>query len=454
MKAGDAKGGSSGPAGSVMDNPPGETAERRVAFATLGCKVNRADTQRVAEALPGWVRLVPFDERADLYVINTCTVTAVADRQSRQLIARAHRKNPSAPIVVTGCLAELRPEEVSQRAGVIEVVPNGGKPALVSRILDHLPGAPERRAPPDAAATYRYRPREVTRPPLKIQDGCGGECTYCTVAAARGAPLSVPPEEVLGALAAYGAQGCPEVVLAGIDLGSYGQDLSPPGSLAGLIVRAASLAGMPRLRLSSLEVHRVDDALVDTLAAYRHLVCPHLHLPLQSGADPVLARMRRPYDAALFRTRFEALRGAFEGACLGADVIAGFPGESDADHRATVAFVEEMAPAYLHVFPFSPRPGTPAARFGDVVPLAIRKARAAELRALSDRLWLRFREAHEGRETSAVVYFRRTQGRLTAFSEQGIPLVLDGPDDLMGRRVLLRLGQPTEDGMEGGLLLE
>lgn len=424
----------------------------RVAFATLGCKVNRADTQRVMEALPEGVRRVPFDEVADVVVINTCTVTGTADRDSRQLIARAHRRSPAAAILVTGCLADLRPEEVAHREGVVEVVANRDKATLAARILARLPGGGVLREA--AGPTYQYRPWDATRPPLKIQDGCSGRCTYCTVAAARGAPRSLPPEEVLRALAIYGTQGCPEVVLAGIDLGSYGRDLSPPSSLGALLARVVAEDGLPQLRLSSLEVHQVDDALLLALAAARGRVCPHLHLPLQSGAEPVLARMGRPYDPAFFRGRVHGLREALPGVCLGADVIAGFPGEGEADHRTTLALLEELFPAYLHVFPYSPRPGTPAASFPDAVPLATRRARAAELRALSARLWLRFREAQVGRETTAVVLAQRRGGRLSAFTEHGIPVVLDGPDALVGRRIPLELIRVSEAGMEGRPLLE
>ena len=255
------------------------------------------------------------------------------------------------------------------------------------------------------------------------------------------------------ALALYAAQGCPEVVLAGIDLGSYGRDLSPPTTLAALLLQGVAEVGVPLLRLSSVEVHRVDEDLLGALQATQGRVCPQLHLPLQSGADPVLTRMGRPYDRAFFRSRVLGLREALPGVCLGADVIAGFPGEGEADHRATLALLEELSPAYLHVFPYSPRPGTPAASFPDAVPLATRRVRATELRALSARLWLRFREAQVGRETSAVVYTGRQKGWLSAFTELGIPVILEGPDVLMGRRVPLRLGPVTEDGMEGRPLL-
>jgi threonylcarbamoyladenosine tRNA methylthiotransferase MtaB len=430
------------------------SGEVRVAIATLGCKVNRADTLRLEESLPSGVKLVPFRQRAELYVINTCTVTGAADRESRQLIARAHRLNPSAPILVTGCLAELRPEELASRDGVAEVVPNAGKDTLLERILAFLPGLSSSEGPGWSAPSYQYRPREVMRPPLKIQDGCSGRCTYCTVWAARGEPRSLPPEEVHRALARYGEQGCPEVVLSGIDLGSYGLDLAAPTSLAALLLEAAARAPSPMLRLSSLEVHRVDGALLSALVEARGRLCSHLHLPLQSGADPVLGRMRRPYDRQTFSARWRAIGEALPGACLGADVIAGFPGETGADHLATLELLEELAPAYLHVFPFSPRPGTAAELMGEAVSVGLRRDRAAELRSLSDRLWLRFRQAQEGRETTGVVYFRRSRDRLTAFTELGFEASLDGPDELMGKRVRLLLGPVDEDGMEGRLLLE
>ncbi len=417
---------------------------RRVAFATLGCKVNRSDTHRLQEALPAGVTVVPFTAEADLYVVNTCTVTGMADRESRQLIHRAHRRNPEAQIVVTGCLADRAAEEVTL-PGVVAVVPNAGKATLAERLAEWL-ALP---APAPPASRYVYRPRAVTRPPLKIQDGCDGHCTYCAVAAARGQPRSLPPGEVLSALRAYGAQGCPEVVLAGIDLGSYGRDLDPPVPLADLLGQVLAEPTTPRLRLSSIEVLRLEDGLLGQIAAAGPRVCHHLHIPLQSGADPVLRRMGRPYDRAQYAARIEAARRALPGVAIGADVIAGFPGERDADHQATLELLRSLDLAYLHVFPYSPRPGTPAAAFPDAVPSAEIRARAKALRRLSERSWRAYRESLIGTRTRAVVYYKRQQGFLSAFADSGFAVRLEGGDGARGRLVIVRLQGLHGAGMTG-----
>jgi threonylcarbamoyladenosine tRNA methylthiotransferase MtaB len=442
---------------------------KRVAFATLGCKVNRSDTHRLQEALGPEVRVVPFSQRADLYVINTCTVTGVADRESRQLVHRARRRNPAAPIVVTGCLADRDARQVTL-PGVVAVVPNGDKGSLPRRLTGLLADpaeAPASETGPIPAegpvpgssgaspAGYVYRPAEVTRPPLKIQDGCAGGCTYCAVAAARGQPRSLPPDQVLRALERYGRQGCPEVVLAGIDLGSYGLDLEPPTELATLLESYLRERPVPRLRLSSLEVLRLDDRLLETLAAAGEAVCHHLHLPLQSGAAAVLARMGRPYDPATYAERIRAVRRWLPGAAIGADVIAGFPGERPEDHRQTRRLLVKLQLAYLHVFPYSPRPGTPAASFPDALPGPVIRERAAELRRLSAECFRAYRQSRVGRQTRAVVYEKRHQGQPMAHADEGFPVHLaEAPGALRaGQLVTVRLEGLQGAGMEGRLVL-
>lgn len=413
----------------------------RVAFATLGCKVNRADTSLIRDRLPAEVEVVAFGQPADVYVINTCTVTATADRQSRQLVHRAHRANPEAAVIVTGCLADQRPQEVRTLDGVVYVAANAAKPVLAAEVARRVGLAVGSETLP------RYRPEEVTRPPLKIQDGCDGVCTYCAVAAARGHPTSVDPDRVLRQLAGLGRQGCAEVVLAGIDLGAWGRDLDPPRRLAALLQRVRRERPVQRVRLSSIEILHLDDDLLGVMAD-TSLICRHLHLPLQSGADPVLRRMQRPYDATYYAQRVRVAQANLEGVVIGADVIAGFPGERDEDHQRTMALLEELRVAYLHVFPFSPRPSTPAATLTDPTPGPVVRARARELRGLGQRLWRRRRQALQGRETTAVVSTKRLGERFMGFSDQAVPLVLDCDASFARRLVRVELGALTQDGME------
>jgi len=425
----------------------------KIAFATLGCKVNRADTSAIREALPDEVELVAFDQVADVYVINTCTVTATADRQSRQLVHRAHRRNPAAEVIVTGCLAELNPATLRELDGVAAVEPNTAKPRLASMLAARL-GLPTLRSASPPRPEPRYRPQEMTRPPLKIQDGCDGCCTYCTVAAARGRPVSEPLDQVLADLHSLGRQGCPEVVFAGIDLGSYGLELDPPSSLAALLTRFLEERPVGRVRLSSIEILQLTDDLLERIKSGPGAICRHLHLPLQSGADPVLERMRRPYNAHTYASRVRAATAGIADLAVGADVIAGFPGETDEDHRRTLELLANLRLSYLHVFPFSVRPSTPAATMPHQVDGRVIRDRARALRALGEQLWRDFRTAQRGREVVVVVSTKLEQQRLTAFADQAIPVVLDGPARLMGTLARVELCELTAGGMVGRLVTE
>jgi len=417
----------------------------RVAFATLGCRVNRADTSLIRDRLPAEVQVVEFGQWADVYVINTCTVTATADRQSRQLVSRAHRANPSAAVIVTGCLADQRPEEVRSLDGVVYVAANASKPVLAAEVARRV-GLAARDEP-----LPRHHPEKVTRPPLKIQDGCDGVCAYCAVAAARGRPTSMDADRVLARLHGLGEQGCAEVILVGIDLGAWGRDLDPPQRLVALVERILRERPVERVRLSSIEIAHLEDDLLRVMAETPR-ICRQLHLPLQSGADPVLERMRRPYSAATYVERVQKAQALVEGVVIGTDVIAGFPGERDEDHRRTVALLEELGLAYLHVFPFSARPGTPAVSLPDPVPDVVVRTRARELRELADKLWRRCRQSMQGWETTAVVANRRGGEGVAGYSDQAVGLRMDCDASFVGRLVHVKLGALTEDGMEAAVM--
>ncbi len=364
----------------------------RIAVASLGCKVNRADIHALEAVLADApLRFVAADEPADLLLLNTCTVTAAAERDARHLVLQAERRNPPLPVVVTGCHAQTAPAEVATWPGVVAVVGVAERdtlPALLralargERPLATEPAAPDFRFFPEPERFRPLPPRARTRPLLKIQDGCDRRCSYCAVPLARGPSRSAPPDRVLHWLALHGAQGAQEVVLAGVHLGRYGRDLDPATSLAALLTAIEHERPVPRVRLSSLEPEECDDELLAVLAASR-AICPHLHIPLQSGSPDVLRRMGRPADPATFERLVLRVRGFWPAAAIGVDLIVGFPGESDADFEATRALLERTDWTYLHVFPFSARPNTPAAAAPDPVPDAVRRGRAAALRALS-----------------------------------------------------------------------
>jgi threonylcarbamoyladenosine tRNA methylthiotransferase MtaB len=369
--------------------------------------VNRADLDALASALAGRFEVAAEGEPADYVVVNTCTITADADAAARQAIRRAAKDHPGAPIVAAGCYAELAADALAAIPGVAAVVGVRSHTA-VAGVLDRLdagvPGAeaveaaraeaPEWAAAPVALARH-------TRAFLKIQDGCDCQCSYCVVPLARGWSRSLPFEQALAQLGAVAARHR-EVVLTGVHLGAYGKDLDPARTLEDL-VRAAVARGLPaRLRLSSIEPLEAPVALFRDPATAPFL-CEHAHLPLQTASETLLARMRRPYRAAAYARVVEALAEAAPGACLGADVMCGFPGETAEDHAATVALVERLPLAYLHVFPFSPRPGTPAAWYSPSVPLGLVRERVRELLAVSERKWRAFLHGLTGREVEVIV---------------------------------------------------
>jgi threonylcarbamoyladenosine tRNA methylthiotransferase MtaB len=377
--------------------------------------VNRADLDALAAELAGACEVARRGEPADVVVVNTCSVTGDAEATARQAIRRAAREFPGAPIVAAGCHAELAPEELARLPGVAAVV--GARSAAtalaeaVRRVVAPPSPWPSPPAGPGGEGSSGSPPEDLwgaapstpalhTRPILKVQDGCDRRCSYCVVPLARGRSRSMPVDEALRRIALLSARHA-EVVLAGVHLGAYGRDLAPRGSLSELVTGAVR-GGARRLRLSSVEP---DELPLDLLASreVRAALCPHLHLPLQSGSARVLAAMRRPYRPGRFREVVEEIAARIPGACVGTDVIVGFPGETDADHRETVALVESLPLAYLHVFPFSPRRGTPAAEMGDRVPAAVVEERAAALRALSERRWRAFLADQVGRELEVVV---------------------------------------------------
>jgi threonylcarbamoyladenosine tRNA methylthiotransferase MtaB len=427
----------------------------RVAFSTLGCKQNQFETEALKGMLPeGGYAVVPFTEEADLYVINTCTVTAEADADSRQIIRRAVRRNPAARVVVTGCYAQVSPHEVRAIPGVDLVLGNAEKP----QFLLQIEGLAKREIPAMAVGAIGQRrvfdglrvslDSDRTRAYLKVQDGCNYHCAFCIVPAARGPNRSLPPEAVLEELQRLDAAGYPEVVLTAIHLGTYGRDLAPPTSLVALLRRIEGLPLRCRVRLTSLDPHEVTDDLIELLRGSCRL-CRHLHVAVQSGDDGVLRAMRRAYPARRFREAAGRAAAAIPGIAIGGDAIVAFPGETDAAFMNTYRLLEELPIAYFHVFPYSRRPGTAAAARRDQVPPAVRAERGRRLRALVARKTAAFRAGLRGRVADAVVLHRRERegSRLEALTDNYVRAFLDGADALMGRRVPVRLGAPYGPGL-------
>lgn len=378
----------------------------------------------------------PDGAGADILVFNTCTVTASAEAQARQAIREARLANPAARIVVTGCYAQRAPEELARIEGVSLVVGNAHQ-TEIPRLLESresaggfVPlaalGAVRGSSPKDGAQIYAGDISAVrklvaalledsagdaierTRPVLKIQDGCDHRCSYCIIPSVRGASRSLPPEDVIRQIGKLAAAGYQEVVLSGINLGGYGRDLTPRATLVALLPRILRETAIPRLRISSIEPMDITEELLSCVAATDR-IAPHFHVPLQSGSDRILRAMHRWYRAAHYARRIELIGERLPGAAIGADVIAGFPGESEADHAATLRLVEALPISYLHVFGYSARPGTRAAELPDEVPPAVIRRRSRELRRLGEAKAAAFRTAQVGR-TLRVLTLRRTGG--------------------------------------------
>lgn len=367
---------------------------------TLGCKVNQYETQYVREGLlrVGY-RDAAEGERADLCVVNTCTVTGEADYKSRKIIRALARDNPGTRIVVMGCYATRAAHELAALPGVVEVIPD-------KRQLPELLGRFGLSQAPPGIRTFTWRHRAW----VKVQDGCQSECSYCIIPKVRPALWSRPVPNVLEEIKALRDAGYREIVLTGIHLGHYGLDQShSPESrdarldLTALVEQILTVEGDFRLRLSSIEAAEVPPALIDLMADNPERLCPHLHLPLQSGSDRVLSQMRRRYTSRQFVETCQAATERIRGLAVTADVIVGFPGESDADFQATCQVVEEVGFARVHVFRYSPRQGTLAAEYPEQTPEQVKQRRAAELVHLSRRLHHRYLERLAGQRLQVLV---------------------------------------------------
>ncbi|MBI4321009.1 MAG: tRNA (N(6)-L-threonylcarbamoyladenosine(37)-C(2))-methylthiotransferase MtaB [Chloroflexi bacterium] len=370
-----------------------------VALTTLGCKLNQAETDDLARGFADLgFDLVDFDAPADAYVINTCTVTHVADRKSRQFIRQARNHNRQAWVVATGCYVNTSSEEVARTCGVDMLVANSDKAMLPQHVADAL--GVGRELP--GGALEHLDPWGRTRALVKVQDGCNQFCSYCIVPTARGSERSVAPGEVLDEVRRKIAAAHKEIVLTGVHLGAYGRDLaSPPGqSLCRLVAAILSQTDVPRLRLSSLEPQDFDPNL---LAVWRdRRLCRHVHLPLQSGCNSVLRRMRRRYTVEHFRHVVRQLRDAVRGIAVTTDVIVGFPGETEAEFQETYRLVKDMGFAGIHVFKYSPRRGTPAAALPDQVPYDDKKGRSDALARLANESARAFRETFVGQTVDVL----------------------------------------------------
>jgi threonylcarbamoyladenosine tRNA methylthiotransferase MtaB len=425
---------------------------RTVAFYTLGCKLNFSETSSIGRLFEeaGYSE-VNFNDGADIYVINTCSVTDFADRKCRKIVRSALRHAPHAYVVVVGCYAQLKPEEIANIPGVDLVLGAAQK----FRILDYIN---ELTKMPEKGMVYAGDVKEAnefvnafsfgdrTRSFLKVQDGCNYKCTFCTIPQARGASRSDTVESVVANAGKIAEMGVKEIVLTGVNIGDFGNGTeviegTKPKKEAlfiDLIQELDKVEGIDRFRISSIEPNLLTEEIIEFVANSQRFV-PHFHVPLQSGNNKQLREMRRRYQRELYAERVSAIRKVMPHACIGVDVIVGFPGETDEDFLETYRFVNELDISYLHVFTYSERANTPAAEMEGVVPMNIRRERNEMLRILSEKKRRHFYEQHEGTSRPVLFEAKNQNGKMFGFTDNYIKVAVDYDERLVNQIAMVDL---------------
>ncbi|MCF6137976.1 tRNA (N(6)-L-threonylcarbamoyladenosine(37)-C(2))-methylthiotransferase MtaB [Pseudalkalibacillus berkeleyi] len=428
-----------------------------VAFHTLGCKVNHYETEAIWQLFEsnGYER-TDFEKRSDVYVINTCTVTNTGDKKSRQVIRRAIRKNPNAVICVTGCYAQTSPAEVMAIPGVDVVVGTQDR----VKMLDYIEQYKRERQPINGVGNIMkarvYEELEVpaftdrTRASLKIQEGCNNFCTFCIIPWARGLLRSRKPEHVIEQAQQLVHAGYQEIVLTGIHTAGYGEDMKDYNFAQLLSDLDDQVDGIKRLRISSIEASQVTDEVIEVLDRSDKVV-PHLHIPLQSGSNTVLKRMRRKYSMEMFADRLNKLKKALPGLAITSDVIVGFPGETEEEFMETYNFIKEHKFSELHVFPFSRRTGTPAANMEDQVPEDVKNNRVHRLIELSNQLAKEYASNYEGEVLEIIPeeLDKENSNRVIGYTANYMKVRIEGTEDLIGKLVRVKItkaGYPFNEG--------
>ena len=431
-------------------------------ISTLGCKVNQSESEAIARQLKSYDWLPAGDgDATEITIINTCTVTQKASMQSRQAVRQSIRANPNSWIVVTGCYAQTEPKALEKINGVHYIIGNADK-HRIGEILATDRNSADGQAIAignDIRLSHQLKPSLTavsgsrTRPFLKIQDGCDAFCTYCIVPHARGPSRSLPVANVLEGVKALSVAGYHEMVLTGIHMGRYGCDQIPATRLCELLDRIDRSKLIQRVRLSSIEPLELTDDLIQRVADSPRF-CRHFHIPLQSGDDHILKKMRRPYIADIFRQRVAKIRNQIPDAAIGVDTLIGFPGETDAAFRNTYDLIRELPITYLHVFPFSARPGTPAARYPERVAPDVIKERCEKMRRLGQIKRLHFYRNFIGKALEVLVESSRhaATGLLKGVSSNYIPVLIDADDDQINKLVTVRLTDQIDNALMGTIV--
>ncbi|SLL32610.1 (dimethylallyl)adenosine tRNA methylthiotransferase [Mycobacteroides abscessus subsp. abscessus] len=430
-----------------------------VAFHTLGCKVNHYETEAIWQLFKqqGYER-VEYENMSDVYVINTCTVTNTGDKKSRQVIRRAVRKNPDAVICVTGCYAQTSPAEIMAIPGVDIVVGTQDR----VKMLEYIAQFKQERQPINAVGNIMknrvYEEMDVpaftdrTRASLKIQEGCNNFCTFCIIPWARGLMRSRDPQDVIKQAQQLVDAGYKEIVLTGIHTGGYGSDMKDYNLANLLRDLEAQVKGLKRLRISSIEASQITDEVIEVLDKSK-IIVNHLHIPIQSGSDTVLKRMRRKYTMEFFAERITRLKEALPGLAITSDVIVGFPGETEEEFMETYNFIKDHKFSELHVFPYSKRTGTPAARMDNQIDEEVKNERVHRLISLSDQLAKEYASNYEGEVVEVIpeeVYKEDGNGKLyVGYTDNYLKVVFPATEEMIGKIVKVKItkaGYPVNEG--------
>jgi len=432
-----------------------------VAFYTLGCKVNFYDTEAIWQLFKNeGYEQVDFESTADVYLVNTCTVTNTGDKKSRQIIRRAVRRNPDAIIAVTGCYAQTSPAEIMAIEGVDLVIGTQDREKIMSFVGQIQADRKPVNAVRNIMKTRSFEELDVsdfterTRAFLKIQEGCNNFCTFCIIPWSRGLSRSRESASVIEQAKALVASGYKEIVLTGIHTGGYGDDMENY-NLTSLLWDLDKVEGLERIRISSIEASQIDDAMIDVLNRSSKM-CRHLHIPLQAGEDSVLKRMRRKYTTEQFAAKIKRLHEAMPGVAITTDVIVGFPGETDEMFESGYRFMEEMGFAEMHVFPYSKRTGTPAARMEDQVDEELKNERVHKLIDLSEKMQLKYAEQHVGAVLDVIperdYKGAPGTGSVMGYTDNYIQVVFEGSEDLIGQLCRVKITEAGVNECRGQLV--
>ncbi|MCE2864806.1 MAG: tRNA (N(6)-L-threonylcarbamoyladenosine(37)-C(2))-methylthiotransferase MtaB [Cryomorphaceae bacterium] len=419
----------------------------RVAFYTLGCKLNFSETSTIARLFEdGGFAKVDFEDQPDIFVINTCSVTENADKKCKQLVKRAKKISPESMVIILGCYAQLKPEEISRIPGVDLVLGANEK----FNVLAHLEKKDDVKVVHDNIKhTHDFIPShsfgDRTRSFLKVQDGCDYFCTFCTIPLARGKSRNASIAQTLQEAEKIAQTEVKEVVLTGVNIGDFGQ--GGDENFFGLVQGLDQVEGIERFRISSIEPNLLSDEIIDFCLNKAGRFVPHFHIPLQSGSDQILEKMRRKYKSALFAERVAQIKSSNPDTCIGVDVIVGFPGETDEDFLTTVNFLKDLDISYLHVFTYSERANTGAPKLGAKVPMDTRRERSKILHLLSDRKKRAFYETQIGQKRQVLFEQEENEGFLYGFTENYVKVKTAFNPALINQMVSVELTEIDRDGL-------